>query len=318
MLVIRSPCMTAVPLFTPWCPRPLSLIKSTQTFFSLKVAFLAMTIDETHLGTLIDTLQPHVPCMYDYYLGGNYNSATDRQAAQEAIDAAPIIPMIARENRKFLRRSVRFMSQQGVKQFLDIGSGLPAVGNTHEVAQSVNHDAKVVYVDHDPVVKTLGEEILAKEEGVSIVTESALHPERILQHPHVQRLTDFSRPIGLLMYSVLHFISDVDLPRILDTLYGALPTGSYVAASHHCTPSTSKWTFDNAKALMTQEQYKDASTTVYARSKEKIQDSIFTLDGWEMVDPGLVWVPEWRPDDIDKSEDGTDKCFMLGAVSVKV
>lgn len=276
-----------------------------------------MDIIEDDLPRLVDTTRPNVPCMYDFYLGGKLNSAVDREAAQKAMDAAPIIPMIARENRRFLRRSVRFMSEQGVKQFLDIGSGLPTVGNTHEIAKAVNPDAKVVYVDHEPVVKVLGERILASEEGTAVVIESALNPKEILEHPEVLALIDFTRPVGLLMYSVLHFISDEQLPGVLEPLRGALPPGSYLAASHQFTPPTGEWTFDNSKSKVVKDQYKNAATSVTARSLAEMKTKIFSTQNWKMVEPGLVWVPQWRPNERDKSEEGSDQCFMVGAVSLK-
>lgn len=276
-----------------------------------------MAIDEKELSTLVDVTRPYVPCMYDYYLGGQYNSAADRAAARKVIEAAPTTPMIARENRRFLRRTVRFLSKQGVRQFLDIGSGLPTVGNTHEIARSVNPDAKVAYIDNEPVVKILGEAILAKEEGTAVVIESAFTPQNILNNRTVKETIDFAQPIGLLMYSVLQFVPDEKLPEIMTTLLDAMPSGSYFVASHSCLTNERLENYDESQAERVKEQYKNAATTVTNRSLKDIEAKVFARDEWTVVEPGVVWIPQWRPDEQDKSEDAVDECYMVGAVSRK-
>ncbi|KAF2097976.1 DUF574-domain-containing protein [Rhizodiscina lignyota] len=277
-------------------------------------------IDETYLSTIIDTSRPHVPCMYDYYLGGQYNSTVDRAAAQKALDAVPTISLMARMNRGFLRRVVRFMARQGVRQFLDIGSGLPTNGNTHEIAQEVlgEANARVVYVDHEEIVKTLGSEILAKDENSAVVIESCLHPQEILDHPDVRQLIDFSQAVGILMISLLHFFSDAQLPVIIDPIRNAACSRSYFAASQFYTPEDGKFRYDEDKGEQVAEQYRAASTNTYGRTEQEIVNKIFKRDGWEMEEPGLANVGAWRVDDGDKVEGDPDDCYILGGLAKKM
>lgn len=277
-------------------------------------------IDEDHLATLIDTTRPHVPCMYDYYLGGQYNSAADRAAAQRALDAIPAIPVMAKMNRGFLRRAVRFMARQGVKQFLDIGSGLPTVGNTHEIAQEVlgKGNARVVYVDSEEIVKILGSEILAKDANSTGVIESCLNPQAILDHPEVKRLIDFSQPVGVMMMSLLHFFSDEQLPSIIDPMRNAVCPGSYFAASQLYLPEDSPYKWGKEKAEQVQKQYKQASTHAHGRTEKGIVEKIFESEDWEMQEPGLANVGAWRIEDGDKVEGDLEDCFLVGAVSKKL
>src|ERR1700753_134293 len=174
--------------------------------------------------------------MYDYFLGGKDNFAADRETADQALRAWPAMRTAARENRAFLGRAVRYLAAEaGVTQFLDIGSGLPGVGNVHEVAQSVNPATRVVYADNDPIVLAHGRALLvSKPEGQSVYIEADLRePATIVSNPVTRQTLDFSQPVALMLVSVLHFLTDDEqVRRVVRELVAALPPGSFVTASH--------------------------------------------------------------------------------------
>ena len=178
--------------------------------------------------------------MYDFWLGGHDNFAVDRAAALTVSEAAPEMKLMAVENRKFLRRAVRYLAAEaGIAQFLDIGTGLPTQGNVHQVAQQVNPDARVVYVDNDPMV--LAHSRALKTGGNTAVIEADLrNPVSILDHPRTRALIDFSQPLAVLLVAVLHFIGGSDDPyAIVGSIRDALPPGSYLVISHATAESSS-------------------------------------------------------------------------------
>ena len=154
----------------------------------------------------LDLDRPNAARMYDYYLGGSHNFAVDRELAGKVLEAWPDMPRAAQANRAFLRRAVRFLLDQGVRQFLDIGSGIPTVGNVHEVAQAAAPDARVVYVDTDPVAVAHSRAILAGDAQTAVVQADGRDPAGLLAHPGVTGLLDLRRPVGLLMVALLHFV----------------------------------------------------------------------------------------------------------------
>src|SRR3954454_8901790 len=171
--------------------------------------------------------------MYDYFLGGAHHFAVDRAAAKEIEQAIPWIGGVYRANRSFLRRAVRCFLDEGVTQFLDLGSGIPTVGNVHEVARQVQPAARVMYVDIDPVAVAHSEALLEDVPDTAILRADVREPERILEHPTVREIIDFSRPVGLLMVGVLHFLHDRDHPyEHVATYLDALPAGSMIALTH--------------------------------------------------------------------------------------
>ena len=189
----------------------------------------------------IDTGKPHTARIYDYYLGGTDNFAADRRTAERAMQSWPAVRTAVRENRAFLGRAVRFLvAEAGIRQFLDIGTGLPSANNVHEVAQGLVPSCRVVYVDNDPIVLAHARALLTSSpEGRTAYIQADLRePEKILNDPVTRQTLDFTQPIALMLVAVLHFVPDSDGPRrIVDTLLGALPPGSYLVASH-VTPST--------------------------------------------------------------------------------
>jgi hypothetical protein len=236
----------------------------------------------------VDVNSPNAARMYDYMLGGSSNFAVDREAADRMLEQAGNTTAPARLNRSFLRRAVRFMVDQGIDQFLDLGSGIPTVGNVHEIAQAQNPDAKVVYVDNEPVAVAHARHILADNPNAVIVDADLRDPAVVLEHPDTRRMLDFDRPLGVLMVAVFHFIPDSDRPLDIVTTYQrAARAGGYFALSHF----TSDVRADNGRRGAA--VYQKTSTPVVARSHAEVGA---LLGGVELVEPGIVWVPEWRPD----------------------
>lgn len=247
--------------------------------------------DSCGLPMDVDTSRPHAARIYDYFLGGKDNFAADREIAKKAIEAWPTIRSAARENRAFLGRAVRYLAADaGITQFLDIGSGLPSVGNVHEIAQDVTPSARVVYADNDPIVLSHARALLAsKPEGRCAYIHADLRePKVILGHEQTRWTLDFDRPIGLILCAVLHFVPDEDEPgRVVDTLIDALPSGSYVVASH----ATAE--YSPAAALGACRAYKRGGVRGVVRTADELADLVFRR--LALVAPGVVVIPEWRP-----------------------
>jgi hypothetical protein len=238
----------------------------------------------------IDTSKPHPARMYDAYLGGKDNYPVDREAVREILRAFPEVRPIALANRAFLQRAVRFLAgEAGVRQFLDIGTGIPSAGNVHEVAGQVAPDARVVYVDNDPIVHVHANALLTGSGNTSIVLADLRDPDVIVEHPKVRGLIDFTRPVALLLVAILHFITDEQDPAgIVATLRDALPGGSYLALSHGTLDFHTSDSADLAAA-----GYRNATAPLVLRTREQV--SAF-FDGFDVLEPGLVQAPLWRPD----------------------
>jgi SAM-dependent methyltransferase len=249
-----------------------------------------------------DFERPSQARIYDYLLGGSHNFAVDREAARVLISMVPEVPLIAQANRAFLRRAVRFLVAAGVRQFLDIGSGVPTAGNVHEVARQVAPDARVVYVDIDPVAVAEGRQILAGDDQTVVLQEDARRPERIIGNPAVRGLLDFDRPVGLVLASLLHFIPDADDPQaVVAALRDAVASGSYLAVSHiTATGQTATGQTETGQTATGQPPVatklaatKQAATFAIPRPPGAL-DGFFA--GFDLVAPGLVPVERWRPD----------------------
>jgi SAM-dependent methyltransferase len=235
----------------------------------------------------IDLNTPTIARAYDYLLGGAHNFAVDREFARVWLAAIPEFPQMARANRAFLHRAVRFMVDEGIRQFLDIGSGIPTVGNVHEVAQKLAPEARVVYVDIDPVAVTHSRQILAGNEGATAIQEDLRHPDAILNHPETRALLDFDQPVGLILAAVLHSVGDQDDPfGVVARLRDALPSGSYVAISHVTADSRPE------EVHAAERVTKQTTTPTTVRSRDEV---LRFFDGLDLIDPGLVWVSQWRP-----------------------
>jgi hypothetical protein len=248
--------------------------------------------DDSGLPTEIDTSRPHPARIYNYLLGGKDNFAADRETATVALEAWPSARTASRENRAFLGRAVRYLTEEaGITQFLDIGSGLPSVGNVHEVAQDVLPSAHVVYVDNDPIVLAHARALLAsKPEGKCAYIHADLRdPDYILRHRATRETLDFSRPIGLILCALLHFIPDEDQPGpIVRKLVEALPPGSYVVSSHTTAEYAPQSIYGAGKA------YERGGLRGALRTADEFAELVFS--GLTLVPPGVVLVSEWRPE----------------------
>ena len=240
----------------------------------------------------IDTSVAHTARMYDYFLGGKDNYEVDRDVAEQVLSIYPQVRELARENRAFLGRAVRYLAAHGIRQFLDIGTGIPGPGNTTEVAHAVAPDARVVYVDNDPIVMAHASALLAEHDPArtSVVYGDLRDPAAILDDPKVRAVLDFEQPIAVLLVSVLHFIEDSEQPaQIVRTLMDAVPPGSYLALSHA-----------SAQGEQERELAKEAAAT-WDRSTARLNlrdrtEITSFLAGLELVEPGLVPLPWWQPD----------------------
>lgn len=236
----------------------------------------------------VDTERPSAARMWDYLLGGAHNFAIDRQVAEESIKYKPDLPELAREVRAFIHNAITFMSNAGVDQFIDIGSGIPTRGNVHEKAQQLNPDAKVVYVDHDPVAIAHGQAILRDNDRAAAVLGDLRDPGRILAQPALRELIDFDRPVGLLLVAVLHFVFDeYDPQRIVATLRDALAPGSYLAIQHATADEQPESTLKMLEYFNSQ-----SPEPMQLRAREEVTA---LLDGFTILEPGVVFLSQWRP-----------------------
>lgn len=238
----------------------------------------------------IDVERPSASRVYDYFLGGSHNFAADRQFAKRIVADQPGVPGWARANRAFLGRAVRFLLDAGIRQFVDLGSGIPTVGNVHEVARRVAPEARVVYVDRDPVAAAHSRELLAGDEHTGVVQADIRHPDQVLGDPVTRKLIDFDEPVGVLIVAVLHFVANRDDPAgIVAGFRDAVVPESFAVVSH------ATWLpGDTAAADRAVDAYRATDTPVTLRSRERIAG---LLDGWQLVAPGVAGVDLWRPDD---------------------
>ena len=262
----------------------------------------------TPLG--LDVTTPNVARMYDYYLGGKDNFEPDRIAAEKVLALVPGLRRAAVENRRFLRRVVRFLAAEaGVTQFLDIGVGLPTQGAVHEVACEVNPHARVVYVDYDPVVVSHGQALLAVTDLSIMVQGDLRRPAELLAKPEVRAHLDFGQPVAIGLFAILHFLRTADDPAgIVARLRDAVAPGSYLAVSHIGTDFfPDKSALAEAVAV-----YERASERVWPRSRDQI---LSFFDGFELLEPGLVPKHQWRP--VTGKAAGNTPNIQWGAVGRK-
>ncbi|PYC85842.1 methyltransferase [Streptomyces tateyamensis] len=253
--------------------------------------------EEERPATDLRPEMPHPARIYNYFLGGKDNFPADRAAAEQMIAVAPRTPGAAKANRAFLQRAVRFVAGQGIDQFLDIGTGIPTAGNTHEVAQQVNPKAGVVYVDNDPIVLAHARALMAGAgHGATAVIQADLRePAAILADPRVHEVLDFDRPVALMLVAVLHFVDEeLDPYGLVATLLEALPSGSYLILSHATGDFDPPATAEAGKQI-----YKKAAAQVSPRTREQV--ARFTA-GLEEVEPGLVALSRWRPESAEQAE----------------
>ncbi|MGH4019666.1 MAG: SAM-dependent methyltransferase [Pseudonocardiaceae bacterium] len=257
----------------------------------------------------VDTAVPNSARVYDYLLGGGHNFAPDRALAEQVEAAIPGARDVARLNRAFLRRAVLFLVNAGVRQFLDLGSGIPTVGNVHEIAQQADDQARVVYVDKEPVAVAHTRLLLERNELAGVVRADLCEPEVVLQAPETRRLLDFDAPIGLLTVAVLHWVPDERRPREIVAAYrDRLAPGSYLALSHATADTQPE------QVATTVEVFKRSADGLRPRSREEIL-GLFT--GFEIIDPGLVSTALWRPESSEEGESDAAHSEILAGVGRK-
>ena len=256
----------------------------------------------------IDTSRPHTARMYDYYLGGKDNYAVDQEAAEEVLRAAPEVREIARHNRAFLQRVVRFLVRdRGIRQIIDVGTGIPTAGNVHEVAHQIDPGVRVVYVDNDPIVHVHANALLTGAETTGIVLADLREPGAILANPTIGRLIDFSQPVAVLLIAILHFLTDDEDPAgVIATFRSFMPNGSYLAISHVTGDFRPQAAADAAAVY-------DRATSAATLRRHAAISAFF--DGFELEEPGLVQVPRWRPD--HRPPRNLDKIWIHGGVGRK-
>ncbi len=240
-------------------------------------------------STRIDSSVAHSARVYDYILGGKDNFEADRKAAEAAIAAQPHLATAMRENRALMRRMVAFLAKEaGIRQFLDIGTGLPTSPNVHEIASAIHPDARVVYVDNDPIVLSHARALLKGGDGaIAYIDADARDPGRILGDPDLHATLDLSEPVALLLIGIMHFIPDEDDPYgIVAALLAALPAGSYLAIQH---PTSDFYEPGRGAAVA----YSNAGIPFRYRTRAEFARFI---DGLDPVPPGIQPMAEWRPE----------------------
>lgn len=261
------------------------------------------------LPASVDTRQPSAARAYDYFLGGSHNFAADRAFADQVLEIAPSIPAVTRLNRSFLRRAVLHCLDQGIRQFLDLGSGIPTVGNTHQVAEDAGVPARVVYVDNEPVAYHHAQHVLGGSETATIIQADMRDLPVVLGHPDTRRLLDFGQPVGLLAVGVLLYLEDPQPVELIRAYREHLAPGSLVAVStltdEHASPEL------RSEMEMLRGAYEAAGEPVYPRDHAEI---LSWFDGLDLIDPGLVTLPEWHTQDPSELDDAA-RPLGYGAVA---
>lgn len=257
----------------------------------------------------VNILVPSSARIYDYLLSGAHNFKVDRETAKRLLAAVPARDM-ARLNRGFLRRAVLFLIDSGIRQFLDLGSGIPTVGNVHEIAQKADPSCRVLYVDIEPIAVAHSELLLAGNDNAAVIRADLRKPGTILAAAETHQLLDLDRPLGLLMVGVMHFVPDSDDPWAIVADYkDKLAPGSYLAMSHF-TPDSMPDRM--AKAV---EVFKNTQEPAYPRTHAQVMR---LFDGLELVEPGLVYTAQWRPESPDDPGDQPHHSNLYAAVGHKL
>jgi S-adenosyl methyltransferase len=253
----------------------------------------------------IDTTKPSAARLYDWYLGGTHNYPIDRTFGELATQICPFVPDLARNNRGFLRRSVQFAVENGIRQFIDVGSGVPTVGNVHEVAHQIAPDTRVVYVDNDAEAVVTAQEMLKDSTVATSIAADLRQPDFILDHPDTARLIDFDQPVGLLIVAVFHFVSPSDGPHMLMRSYiDRLAPGSHVALSHITVDDATPVAAEQLQNL--EREYGSTSNPAYLRTRDEFSR---LFDGLELVEPGVAYASDWRNFEPIDPHDPARPCF---------
>jgi hypothetical protein len=263
----------------------------------------------------LDVTRPNIARVYDAFLDGKDNFAADREVVRFALRVTPDAPEGAKANRAFLRRVVRYLTgEAGVRQLLDIGSGLPTQGNVHEVAHERFPQTRVVYTDIDPLVRAHAQALLTSGPNTIFRTADLREPDTILHDPAVREFIDFGRPVGLLMFAILHHLNDHEDPGgIVARLRDALAPGSYLAISSFRMPGP-EHPEDAAKTVEMEKLFNEKLGTGRWRTTEEL---LAWFGDWELLEPGLVPLPEWRPDTHGEVKKNATYYGFVGGVARK-
>lgn len=243
----------------------------------------------------VDLERPNPARIYDWFLGGTHNWAIDREFGAKAVETFPIVRTMARVGREFLGRGVQYLADQGITQFLDLGSGVPTVGNVHEIADSVNPDSRCVYVDNESVAVAHSRVLLEREGDPTrhaVIQADLLDVDKVWQEALDTGVLDPTKPIGLIVVNVLYFFGPDDDPHgVIRDYMDRLQPGSYLLTSHLTYDGVPDEGQDKREAI--REQYARSSSPLFLRSREEFAQF---FDGLELVEPGITWTPEWRPE----------------------
>ncbi|PRW65127.1 SAM-dependent methyltransferase [Actinopolyspora mortivallis] len=266
--------------------------------------------DPNRLPADVDLEKASAARCYDYYLGGSHNFEVDRELARKVESRVPHVKPLAQNNRAFLRRAVRYCLDRGIRQFLDLGSGIPTVGNVHEIAQERAPEARVLYVDNEPVAVAHSRTILEGNDRADALQADFDSVEEILASEQAGRLLDLSEPIAVMMVALVHFVPDSAGPReTIRAYHERMPSGSYLGFSHVTHEGYPEFT----QSII--DLYADSSNPVVSRTHAEVAE---LLSDFELVEPGLVYVPEWRPDTEEDRWEDPARSLVYGAVGHKV
>lgn len=258
----------------------------------------------------IDTSRPHPARMYDYYLGGADNYEVDREAAERVLQIAPEARTSALGNREFLHRAVRAAVERGIRQVVDIGTGIPTPPHTHDVARAVVPGVRVAYVDNDPIVAGYADAKLTGAGDAAFVFADAREPDAIMDHPRMRELIDFDRPVALMLVALLHFVTDAEDPAgLVKSLTERLAPGSCLILSHGTGDFSAMHPVREATRV-----YDAATVGVTLRAHAEI---LPFFAGFELLEPGLVQLNRWRPDGPEPAAEDLWRCAGYGGVGVK-
>jgi hypothetical protein len=245
--------------------------------------------EDEHAKRGIDLERPNAARVYDYMIGGKLNYAVDRMFADQILGVLPNARHMAAVNRAWLRRAVRFGAEQGIRQFLDIGSGMPTVGHVHEVVQGIDPETQVVYVDNEPIAVAHSEIVLEDNDNAAMVQADAEYADDVLEHPTTESMLDFDQPVMIIMAAFVHFIPDSRDPAGLISRYlDAFAPGSYLALS------SGTWEGQGEESQRSVSLYEKSGTPLTLRSPDELRALV---KGLEILPPGVVFTPEWRPDE---------------------
>lgn len=233
--------------------------------------------------------RPSVARVYDYYLGGSHNFEVDREFAARVLDVLPEMAAVARQNRAFLRRVVRLLRAHGIDQFLDLGSGIPTAGNVHEIAAATGDDARVLYVDNDPIAVSHSRALLEGDDRTEVLAADLTDPRAVLEAPLTRRHLDRGRPLAVLLVSVLHFVGDEQRPaEVVRAYMDAAPPGSFLVITHASDVG-------NSGATEAQTVYNRGRSPNPMRMRDAAEVRALFGD-LPLLDPGVVRIPQWRPE----------------------